>query len=379
MGKRILVYAYFAKNVGDDLFLKVLFDRYPHVKWELLTANRNYRKVFKDYPQVKIIYSYREVKIGRKYYNLFFTLNDLFLKYKKYDAIVSIGGSIFMQNDGWKKKLSNRKHIVKNFRLRDKKAFILGANFGPFKDEKFIEKYRGFFNQYNDICFRDSYSYHMFKDLSNVRMASDVVYNLEVNKKSRLEQSVGISTINLQSRSELKKYNQYYNEKIVSLIESYSEAGYKVKLFSFCENEGDLKGINHIKNKVSEKYRCKIETISYTGNLNSFLKEFQRCKIIIGTRLHSLILAMLNNQYFYPLIYNEKTSNILSDLGIENIGCHIKDIKKMDVHKVISKAGVTKLNSNQVFLSADMQFQKLDKFIGRRSDAASEKEVIVRY
>ena len=31
--KQILVKAYLANNLGDDLFLKVLFDRYPNIRW----------------------------------------------------------------------------------------------------------------------------------------------------------------------------------------------------------------------------------------------------------------------------------------------------------------------------------------------------------
>lgn len=70
----ILVCAYFANNLGDDLFLKILIERYPNVKWELLTANRNYKKLFKDLKNVNIIYSYRDLPIGKKQVNPFFYL-----------------------------------------------------------------------------------------------------------------------------------------------------------------------------------------------------------------------------------------------------------------------------------------------------------------
>ena len=44
--KKILVNAYLDVNFGDDLFLKILFDRYNDVEWVLNSGHRKYKKIF---------------------------------------------------------------------------------------------------------------------------------------------------------------------------------------------------------------------------------------------------------------------------------------------------------------------------------------------
>lgn len=375
MKKRILVAAYFAKNVGDDLFLKVLFDRYPHVTWVLLTANRDYRKIFKAYKNVKITYSYRDVKIGKYHLNLFYLINKLLLGAKKYDAIVHIGGSIFMQSPAWRMKLAERDYLIHNFKA--KRNFILGANFGPFKDRFFIKKYRDLFMKYDDVCFRDSLSYKLFKGLENVRYAPDVVLNLKDRQTNAPEKSIGISTINLENRAGLNKYTEQYNLKMAQLIKGYIEEGYQVKLFSFCESEGDLQGIEAIKGKIEPKYMESITVINYMGDLDGFLRAFKVCERIIGTRFHALILAMIYDQPFYPLIYSQKSSNFLADLSFQNQGCQIKDIEHLNINDVRSAEYFNQLKDKQVFSEASKQFEKLDAFIGQGSEANEQTKNVV--
>lgn len=362
MKKRILVNAYFAKNLGDDLFLKVLFDRYPNVEWDLLTSNEEYRKVFCDYYNVKIIKTLN-VNIGKRQLNLFYKLNDLFFRYKKYDAYVVIGGSIFLELPHWKEHLIGRGYLPNIFRELNKKTFLLGANFGPFKDKLFIEKHREFFKKFDDICFRDEYSYKIFRDMENVRVAPDVVFNMRIQKNinKNKEKIVGFSLINIEQRKELKEYKNKYSEKIIELVEKYIALGYIIKLFSFCEDEGDQRINNYIVNNINKKNVDYVEIINYEGKIDKFIDEFQSCKVIIGTRFHSIILGFLFNQSVFPIIYSDKTYNVLKDLKMEKNCCYIRDIDKFDANKIIENT--KKLKNRGVLLEAEMQFRKLDLFI----------------
>ena len=246
MKRKILLSAYFACNIGDDLFLKILFDRYQNIEWHLLTANRNYNKIFKDYKNVKIIYSYRELPFGNKRKNLFYTINEWFLGFGNYLAYVNIGGSIFMQSPAWRSKFDEREYLINKFKSMGKKTFIIGANFGPFKDEEFSNKYKELLSRLDDVCFRDNHSYNLFKEMKNIRIAPDIVFSLDYKPSEKKEKSIGFSIINLENRDSLKEYYHDYNEKIIEIIIKYLNDGYKIKLFSFCENEGDLKVIKYI-------------------------------------------------------------------------------------------------------------------------------------
>lgn len=364
-----LVNAYFSKNVGDDLFLKVLFERYPESNWYLLTSNPNYGNVFSHYKNVHILKSLSYNLLGLRRIDLFTKVNDYFLNYQLYDGLIIIGGSIFMEGPEWKNGLENRSILPQRFNELNKKTFIIGSNFGPFTDSKFADKHKEFFSLFEDICFRDQYSYELFKDLSNVRLAPDVVFNLKVEKPVKREKSVGFSMINLKNRNELKDYFQAYNYKMIDLINHYISLDYNIKLFSFCEKEGDLTISNYIKNQIKEKHRDNIEIIDYNGDLESFLLKFQACELIIGTRFHSIILALVFGQQLLPIIYSDKTYYVLKDMGLDKIGYFIKDIENLKP-KVIN-LNISDLNLREVRSEAGKQFKELDLFINNRMSIAT--------
>ncbi|MDQ0975378.1 colanic acid/amylovoran biosynthesis protein [Neobacillus niacini] len=360
--KNILVSAYYSTNLGDDLFLKILFDRYPNIEWFLLTSNDKYIKTFMNYNNVHIIKTL-SVKLGKRNINLFYKLNEILLNFRKYDAFLNIGGSIFIENKDWKNGLKTRSFLPDRFKKYNKKTFIIGSNFGPFRDELFIERHKEFFAKFDDICFRDSYSYNLFRELENVRYAPDVVFNLELENNEKLEKCIGFSIIDLKERKGLNQYYNEYNEKVIQLVEKYVDLGYKIKFFSFCENEGDLGIINYIRSRMNSHYSPSIKVINYEGNIDQFLDEYKACEAIVGTRFHSIILALLLNQAVFPIIYSDKTYNVLKDLSIEDNCCYLKDIENLDINEVVSITKVNRLKDKTVFSNAARQFEKLDAFI----------------
>lgn len=362
MIKRLLVNAYFAQNVGDDLFLKILFDRYPKEKFYLLTSNQNYKKTFEDYQNVKIIKSL-SVKFGKFTYDFFSKSQSLF-KYRKFDAFINIGGSIFVEKPGWESGLIKRSVLPKTFNEMNKKSFLIGANFGPFKDELFIKQHKDFFSLFEDVCFRDTYSYEIFNDQEHIRYAPDVVFNLpNANHPISNSKIAGFSIINLENREDLKEHSKNYLKKMEEFIKSYIDIGYKVKLFSFCNKEGDLIAINKIMNNLDHTYQKQIEVVSYSTDLKFFLNEFQACEIIVGTRFHSIILALVFNQKFIPIVYSRKLYHALKDLDMHNRCCFIEDINELQVENEIQKSFDIKVKKSCSLLKAQHQFYKLDNFL----------------
>jgi colanic acid/amylovoran biosynthesis protein len=66
MGKeKVVVKGYFKKNLGDDLFLKILAEKYPEVDFEVYTKT-NYENVFEN-KNIKFFGSKKvNIKAGRK-------------------------------------------------------------------------------------------------------------------------------------------------------------------------------------------------------------------------------------------------------------------------------------------------------------------------
>lgn len=361
--KNILLNAYYSRNLGDDLFLKILFDRYPNIKWELLTANREYKVIFQKYKNVKINYLYRGVQFKDNYFNLFYKVNNIINYFKKFDAYVHIGGSIFMQNSAWQEKLEEREYIIDSFQKLKKPTFIIGPNFGPFSDNLFKERYEELFEKCDDICFRDKYSYELFKHIPSVRYAPDVIFNLKSTSDITSQKVIGISLISLENRKELKEYSNIYADTIINLIKVYIDQGSHIRLFSFCEHEGDLVAIKSIMSRLGPKYADSIEVCNYDCNIDAFIDKFKECEKIIGSRFHSIILAILFNKPFFAYLYSDKTYNVLLDLGLENHCQYIKNITVNDFKELNFCFEMKNVKNFKIVSLAEEQLKILDKFL----------------
>lgn len=348
--KKILVIAYLEKNFGDDLFLKLLFERYSNVTWILDGNEKEYKNIFEKYNNVHILKNYKN-KIFSKFG----------IGYFKYDAVIYIGGSIFIQHNYWKRQLKQRKNVFRAF--RNKPKFILGSNFGPFKETEFLEKYTNLLNECEDVCVRDTYSYELFNKLNNIRLAPDIVFQLSDRHLKKKKNSIGISLINLEGRSDLEQYNKVYRAKIIELIENLIKNGKYITLFSFCEKEGDLEVIKYIANNIKTFYKKNIKILNYTGDIDNFLSEFESMENIIGTRFHSCILSQVFDQGLYPLIYSNKTYNMLHDIGLNNEYTYIKDIENLDVNHVLNIINNNKISNKNIFEESERQFEVLDKYV----------------
>jgi colanic acid/amylovoran biosynthesis protein len=359
--KKILIDAYLEKNLGDDLFLKIVFDRYKNVEWHLLVNDKDYYVIFKDYSNVKVHYQSKMTKI----LNSFISIYSKKVKQQaiEFDALLKIGGSIFIEGKKWKKHIAKNKTIIKQFKKNNKKVFILGSNFGPYTKKEFLDSFRDIFNHCDDICFREQFSYGLFKEIENVRIAPDIVFSLEFPEINKREKTVGISIIDISKRSELVEYEELYISKKRDLIELFVDKGYEITLLSFCEAEGDMNAITKIKSGLDHKYLDMVNVKNYTGDIEEFLKTFSSLKSIIGCRFHSVILSQVFNQGLYPIIYSDKTYNVLYDLKLDEHFTYIRDLEKMNINEVVNIIQFNKLTSNEIKKKSQEQFLKLDQFI----------------
>jgi len=207
--KKIFIDAYTELNLGDDLFIKILCERYPNHLFYIVCRRKN-AEAFLNIKNLKVLYSFPYLDSLAKKASLWqLLINNIA---KKCDLVVNIGGSIFIEPSKWKKHVNKYKTRLKI----NKPMYIIGSNFGPYKTEEFYKEYYHIFKNVTDICFRDEYSYKLFSKLSNTRLASDVVFTLNtanVELKNK-ENNYIISVINLENRADLAKYKDKYERKI---------------------------------------------------------------------------------------------------------------------------------------------------------------------
>lgn len=347
--KKILISAYLNGNLGDDLFVYSLLKRYPNCefyfdvvddgKFASLTENGN-----ATFPS-------RCRKITRKVLNIIIGKNLLCYTHKV-DALVKIGGSIFIEYEGWED----------NWPCFPKKPlFVLGANYGPAKSESFKSLVEEKIRLTNDCCFRDMASFNEFSVLANTRMAPDIIFGFDTKLDSETQKkSVGISVISLTNRKGLEVFSDDYYKSISVLCNELQASGFNVCLVSFCSNEGDVEAIDI----VNSMLRIKCRTLKYNGDIQRFLCEYQKFEYILGTRFHAMILGWIMGKRVFPLVYSPKQINVIKDISNDTIYMTIEDFCNAgvsDIINIINNIPVLDV-SNQRKQSYD-QYAALDSFI----------------
>ncbi|MFS0614938.1 polysaccharide pyruvyl transferase family protein [Lederbergia ruris] len=360
--KKVMIYAYANFNLGDDLFIKVLCERYPNTKFYIY-APKQYKVLFKGMDNLSIVSSDTIFSRGINY--IFRKLeydNVIPLLISKYcDAVINIGGSIFIQNKNWRKNLKTRRML----RNGNKPFFLLGANFGPFTDEEFYTNYRKEISEYTDVCFRDEYSYGLFKDLGNVRLADDIIFQLkkqELNKTDNAN-SILISVIEPSFRKNLEGYDEVYYNKLKDISLYFIKRGYKVLLMSFCKNEGDERAVKKIMDLIPKDKLSMVTKHEYRENIDDALNAITNTTAVIATRFHSMILGWVFNKPVFPITYSGKMKNVIKDVGFKGNYTDFNSISSLNPEDVFKFIETNKIDVSRQIKKSMEHFKVLDKYL----------------
>lgn len=344
--KKVYLKGYLYFNLGDDLFFHIITKRYENVRFMSLTRfNYNIGK------NIKFV-NYNKIKIIDKIIKLFSFKKSNFESslIKNNDMVVLIGGSMFIENHS---------NYSNGLFSDNKDYYILGSNFGPYKTNSFYKQYANIFSKAKDVCFRDKYSYNLFKNIPNIRMASDIAFSLDLSDINIVsEHKVIISIVDV-SKKFGNDIKEKYIEKIVDMIKLFKQKNYSVTLMSFCKYEGDENAIKEIISNSNEK----VDTYFYNGNIKQALEILGRCEIIVGTRFHANILGLIMNKTIIPIAYSDKTINVLNDIGFKGKIFDIRDMESFDVSNITDNDLSYKLDVSLQVKDSEKHFQELDKIL----------------
>lgn len=345
---KIYLKAYLNKNLGDDLFVKILLNRYKNHTF-YIRAKSKYSKFFdKNLKRIKQFTLKAKSKLLKN--------NEIFEEYtqKKFDLVVVIGGSIFMQKE------NTSQFPIQN--IYNENYYIIGANFGPYKNDQFLLSARDVFSQMSNICFRDKYSYSLFKNLKNVFYAPDIVFTLKPKTKKKAKKEVVFSIIDC-DRKIGKDYTEEYENAIIEMTNFFINEGYDIIYMSFCKNENDELAINRILRKMDKSVKNKIKKYFYNGNIQEALNLISESTIIVGSRFHANILGLVYNKTIIPIAYSEKTINVLKDMDFKGEIIDIKNIKNFNIKDLTQENLNYKHNINREIELANKHFEKLDQIL----------------
>lgn len=266
----------------------------------------------------------------------------------------------------WREQLEERQKIINSFYNQKKPYFILGSNFGPYKESMFLSFYEELLPKCKDVCFRDKFSYDLFSKYPNSRLAPDIVFQLKPKNIEKEKNSLGISLINLSERGDLpnlEKHKHIYYTKLKEIIEKSILQDKSIYLFSFCEAQGDMIAIRELVDYLPVNIRENINIISYDGDIDKFLISFERMENIVGTRFHACILSQVFNQGLYPIIYSNKTYNVLKDINLDKEYTFINELYNLDVNHLLNIISKNKIIDTQIFKDSEKQFKELDRYV----------------
>lgn len=357
--KKVMVYAYTNLNFGDDLFIKILLERYPDVEFKLYTYPC-YKEVFAEHGNLRVCSNANIIAKLTNFVGSIFCRKNLYenILAMLCDACVYIGGSLFIQGANWREHL----RYISGRRVANKPFFLLGANFGPYTESDFYSEHNNLFASYTDVCFRDRYSYELFCNLANVRLCPDIVFSYEPRLLGIVKKQVSISVLGLVDKPNIAKFTKDYHRKIAELCVAFVEAGYSVNLVSFCQAEGDELAVEQVYALLDVGCAKSVSRVFYRGDIKQIIALFAESTAIIATRFHSMILGWILEKPVYPILYSQKMKNVIDDINIQASYVAIEDIARLQVCELVRWLETTcAININKQKLESGGAFVKLDE------------------
>lgn len=311
---RVFVSGYWNQNLGDDLFLTLLCNRYPKVDFYIIAGSSAMHSFnnLSNLHRIRIPFS---VKVAHHLQHKRSLHGDLSILQKeqvkvasRYDLYCELGGSLFIQpKEGIDSQYSMRQCILS----KELPYVIIGSNFGPFYQQQQLDNYRHLFSKVSRIWFRDQYSMHLFNQLPNVAYAPDLVFAYGNKWLSNADEGyVVISVIDVKKRFG-RIISHHYQLFLIRLIRYYISMNQPVVLMSFCDSEGDLEFAQHVKKQIGGSSLVKI--VSH-NNVARSLKIISNAHQMVATRYHAMILAWLYQKPTLVLSYSHKIDHVIQDL-----------------------------------------------------------------
>lgn len=359
--KNVLLYGVLSVNLGDDLFFKIILERYPQTRF-IIFAPEVYKSILSNYPNCVVVSkSDSVIKIISRFLDFVHlpkSLGIYLYLFKKFniDLFLIAGGSLFIEGN------SNLPRLIKNIHkltyvFRKVKICVIGSNFGPCITDGWRKTVEKSLHYVADVCFRDIQSFRTFSSLPNVRWGNDIVFHQAPSYYKEKSKVLCVNIRSVDNWPTLKPYKERYLQQTKDIIEKYQSNGYNIKLLSFCSQYGD----NEITDELYEILERKenVSRFYYNGELNECLEAITTAESILATRFHAIILGLIYDLKIIPISYSIKTENMLKTLGVWDDIYDYNAFCNSSIDCILNKA----IGSYSINQSNNRQFDYLDKIL----------------
>lgn len=359
--KTVAVRFYSSTNLGDDLLVEILVDRYLNT---FKVVHGSKQGTFRHRKNVKASTSRLGDIKNKLAHRLMRKIKSGYVNFnaKNSDIVVYVGGSIFIEGDDlskWRKEASF-------YRSLEKPYFILGSNIGPYRSLEFLKIVRNILAGASDVCLRDAASMKLVQDLPNSRQGSDIAFSLDPSKFNTSAQKTAVVSVIDGTKKFDEATTREYESAVIGMTQSLLLEGYDVTYMSFCRKEGDELAISRLLRMLPEDLRQRVGVYKYDGDLNEALAIIASSELVIATRFHASILGFVFGKKVLPMAYSDKTINVLQDMEYDGPIVDIRAICNFDFDELDFQSIPTADISKQKIL-AEKQFEMLDKVLDKKN------------
>lgn len=225
-----------------------------------------------------------------------------------------------------------------------KKIIILGQSIGGFASKKSEKKAMNYLALCDQIVVREELSFNLLKKygLNNIELKPDMAFNIDKIDVKDLSLSInnpskkllGITVVNwtFPESKNVESSKQSYLNNLVNAIERSSKELDLMPIFIpqvtvKHHGKSDLDLISILTEKLTDlEVDFRVVTEDYSAS--EMVSVYSNCKLLIGTRLHSCILAAVAGTPVIAIRYQGyKTQGVMAMLGMENFVHDINDLK----------------------------------------------------
>lgn len=280
--------------------------------------------------------------ISRFYYKKINTPNFGYYeeKIKNADVLIIGGGNMIFDMEKYTASAMRFFQFVKIAKKYNKKIFAISLGIGPFQSK--AQAYDAVYSleKCDYITFRDQKSHDIFKKYNsthiNTKVAVDPVFFLSNQKtKNIISEDKIIVGLNIINGKLINQSQTDFNKSISEYVKLTQQLAKRknLKLILFSTELADYDAVDKVFNQLKGQDNIHIR---YIKNSKELLSLYDELNILIGTRMHSMIIAITQRIPVIGLSWQNKVDAFFdiinqseSVFAYSKLGDNIQQIKKL--------------------------------------------------
>lgn len=337
MAKITIIGSFHGHNSGDNAILSSIVSEFrsviPTIEFRVPTTR----------PDIYIKYGVEPIPIGKRrnaFTRMSFNMLGVppLLSIYKSDMVIITAGILFDMKllNPWFNYLFSLSIIVAFANLLKKPVICYNVSVGPIKTRLGRILLRNILNKVNLIILRQEESLYLIKELnipsSKIHLGADVALNTTPAPKERVEQILEELNINLNEKLVGVNLNSYIDEVVIEPKKRLSKPVFSKFMAEVCDyliENFDVKIVfimtawmdDYIVEMTRNKMKHKSKSVivyNWKYQHNEIMGVLGKLELLIGSRLHSIILAC---SMFTPVIainYSPKVKDFMTQIKQED-------------------------------------------------------------